>query len=154
MPPPSDESAVLPTKTAAALSAQQTEHPLDAAPIDPAFTDDLLQALAVALPSTEQHTDEQQQRRFAAAVAALRSFDAQQPVEAMLATHAVLAHQFAMECYRRSARSSQTANLDTRLIATAAMLSRTMNSTLQMLEQRQDEPVWVGPQANDASSCR
>ena len=153
MPPPSDESAILPTQTTAP-PIHQTEHPLDAAPLDPAFTDDLLQALAVALPSTEQHTDEQQQRRFAAAVVALRSFDAQQPVEAMLATHAVLAHQFAMECYRRSARSSQTANLDTRLIATAAMLSRTMNSTLQMLEQRQDEPVWVGPQANDASSCR
>jgi hypothetical protein len=33
----------------------------------------------------------------------LRSFDAQEPAEAMLASHVVLAHQFTLECYRRAA---------------------------------------------------
>jgi hypothetical protein len=135
MPPPSDEKLA------------------DLA-IDPAFTDDLLHALAVALPCTEHQTDDQQRSRFTAAVRALRSFDVQQPAEAMLATHAILAHQFALECYRRSARSSQTADLDTRLLGTAAMLSRTMSDALQMLEQQQEEPVWVGPPAGNASPCR
>ena len=42
--------------------------------------------------------------------------------------HAVIAHHFTMECYRRAARSSQTPNLNTRLLGTAAMLSRTMSA--------------------------
>ncbi len=62
----------------------------------------------------------------------------------MLATHAVLAHHFTMECYRRAARSSQTTNLNTRLLGSAAMLSRIMSSTLQTLEQRQEEPTRSG----------
>jgi hypothetical protein len=110
-------------------------------PIDPVFTDDLLHALAVALPTPERQTEGQQHRRTAAAVAALRSFDARDTVEAMLATHALLAHQFTMECYRRAARSSQTPNLNTRLLGAAVMLSRTMGGTLHMLEQRQEEPT-------------
>src|SRR5690242_5673098 len=67
--------------------------------IDPLFTDDLLHALAVALPTPERQTEGQQHRRSAAAVVALRSFDARGPVEAMLAAQAVLAHHFTMECY-------------------------------------------------------
>jgi hypothetical protein len=113
-------------------------------PIDPIFTDDLLHGLAVALPTPERPTEAQQHRRTAAAVAALRSFDAKDPVEAMLATHAVLAHHFTMECYRRAARSSQTPNLNTRLLGTAAVLSRTMGGTLHILEHRQEEPTRSG----------
>jgi hypothetical protein len=112
--------------------------------LDPLFTDDLLHALAVALPSPEHETDGQRRRRCAAAVVALRSFDAQEPVEAMLATHAVLAHQFTMECYRRAARSSQTPNLNTRLLGSAATLSRAMGSALHILERRQEEPIASG----------
>jgi hypothetical protein len=113
--------------------------------LDPAFTEEILYALTLALPSHEQQTEDRRIRRQAAAFSALRSFDAQHPSEAMLATHAVIAHHFALECYRRAARSSQTANLNTRLLDAAAMLSRTMGSMLTSLEQRQDEPIWVGP---------
>jgi hypothetical protein len=117
-------------------------------PIDPLFTDDLMHALAVALPTPERDTEAQQHRRTAAAVVALRSLDARDPIEAMLATHAVIAHHFTMECYRRAARSSQTPNLNTRLLGTAAMLSRTMGGALHKLEQRQDDPAAVaGPGA-------
>ncbi len=116
--------------------------------LDPAFTDDTLGALVAGLPSPAQQSDEQKQRRQAAAFSALRSFDAQDPAEAMLATHAVLAHHFAMECYRRAARSSQTSNLNTRLLGTAALLTRTMGGLLNALEQRQDEPIWVGPRSS------
>jgi hypothetical protein len=122
-----------------------TEHQLTNDPLDPVFTDELLTALAVALPLPERDIEVQGQRRVAAAVAALRSFDAQDPAEAMLATHAVLAHHFALECYRRAARSGTTSNLNTRLLGTAAMLSRTMNASLHTMEQqRQEEPIWIG----------
>ena len=53
----------------------------------------------------------------------------------------------ALECYRRAAQSSQTSNLDIQLLSTAAMLSRTMGCMLTALDQRQDEPLWVGPPA-------
>jgi len=113
--------------------------------LDPAFTEETLYALTLALPSQEQQTEEQKARRQAAAFSALRSFDAQHPSDAMLATHAVVAHHFALECYRRAARSSQTSNLNTRLLGTAGMLSRTMGGMLAALDQRQDDPIWVGP---------
>ncbi len=114
-------------------------------PLDPAFTEETLYALTLALPAQEQQTDDQKSRRQAAAFSALRSFDAQHPSEAMLATHAVVAHHFALECYRRAARSSQTSNLNTRLLGAAGMLSRTMGGMLAALDQRQDDPIWVGP---------
>jgi hypothetical protein len=113
--------------------------------LDPTFTEEILYALTLALPSQEQQTEDRRIRRQAAAFSALRSFDVQHPSEAMLATHAVIAHHFALECYRRAARSSQTSNLNTRLLDAAAMLSRTMGAMLTSLEQRQDEPIWVGP---------
>ena len=112
-------------------------------PLDPALTDDMLHAFAIALPSYDQETADQRERRRTAAFIALRAFDAQGPAEAMLATHAVLVHRFAMECYRRAALSSLTPNLDVQLLGTAAMLSRTMNGMLNTLEQRQDDPLWI-----------
>lgn len=113
--------------------------------LDPIFTDDLLHALAGALPSPENDTDERKARRRAAAVVAIRSFDVQQPVEAMLAAHAVLAHHFTLECYRRAAISSRTAILNTRLLDAAALLSRTFDATLQSMQcGQEDPPVWVG----------
>jgi hypothetical protein len=117
-------------------------------PIDPVLTEDMLRAFAVALPSPGLDSAEQKERRRIAAFMALRSFDAQGPAEAMLATHAVLAHHFAMECYRRAALSSRTSDLDIELLGTAAMLSRTMDGMLNTLEARQDEPLWVGSPGN------
>ena len=116
---------------------QQAENAAADDLLDPLFTDDLLFALAAALPSPEQETDAQRQRRRVAAILALRSFDARAPIEAMLATHAVLAHHHALECYRRAARAGRTSRLDTRQLACAAMLSRSMTSALHSLEQIQ-----------------
>ena len=141
--PPHDEASPLtnhpPTEPQAPLLADDG--------LDPVFTDETLYALTAGLASQEHQTAEQKHRRQAAAFSALRSLDAQQPAEAMLATHAVLAHHFALECYRRAAQSSQTSSLDIRLLETAAMLSRTMGCMLTALDQRQDEPLWVGPPA-------
>ena len=149
MTPPPDKTQIVPQADASPASlAPQPQavapHAPENDPIDPLFTDDLLHGLAVALPTPERQTEAQQHRRTAAAVAALRSFDAKDPVAAMLATHAVLAHHFTMECYRRAARSSQTPNLNTRLLGTAAVLSRTMGGTLHILERRQEEPARSG----------
>jgi hypothetical protein len=123
---------------------EQSSEPFADDPFDPAFTDDMLHALAVALPWPGAETAQQKDRRLAAAFNALRSFDAQAPAEAMLATHAVGAHHFAMECYRRAASSSHTASLDTKLLDTAAMLSRTMGGILDSLQEAPDEPLWIG----------
>jgi hypothetical protein len=114
--------------------------------LDPVLTDDMLHSFAAALPSTEQDTAEQRDRSRNAAFVALRAFDAQGPAEAMLATHTVLVHHFAMECYRRAALTSRTSDLDTELLGTAAMLSRTMDLMLNTLGQRQDDPLWEGSQ--------
>jgi hypothetical protein len=40
------------------------------------------------------------------------------------------------------------ANLDTSLLGTADLLSRTTNVSLCTMEQRQDEPIWVGKSDN------
>jgi hypothetical protein len=138
MPRPRHDTAASPPQDWAAVPPQ-TPHPPLHNPIDAVFTDDLLHALIAALPSPDWETESHKTRRRAAAVVALRSFDAQDPAEAMLATHAVLTHHFAMECYRRAATSSRTADLNTRLLGTAAMLSRTLGGTLHALRERQDE---------------
>jgi hypothetical protein len=136
MTPTTDDAPTIPPDDAATPPADDL--------LDPLFTDDLLAALAAALPTPEQETEGLKHRRRAAAIVALRSFDAREPVEAMLATHAVLAHHFTMECYRRAACSSQTTNLDTSLLDSAAVLSRIMSSTLHTLEQRQEDPIRSG----------
>jgi hypothetical protein len=59
--------------------------------LPPVFTDDLLRTLMVSLPSTGQETIEQTTDRVSAAIITLRSFDAREPIEAMLAVHVVLA---------------------------------------------------------------
>ena len=85
---------------------------------------------------------------MAAVAGGLRGIEPEDEFEGMLAAQAMAAHHAAMECYRRAARSSQTPNLNTRLLGTAAMLSRTMGGALHKLEQRQDDPAPVaGPGA-------
>jgi len=119
-------------------------------PFDPAFTDDMLHALAAALPWPAAETPQQRDRRLTAAFSALRSFDVQAPAEAMLATHAVIAHHFAMECYSRAARSSHADGLDTKLLDTAAMLSRTMGGILDSLQEAPEEPLCIGRPDNSS----
>jgi hypothetical protein len=105
--------------------------------LPPVFTDDLLRTLMVSLPSTAQETAEQKTDRVTAAIIALRSFDAQEPIEAMLAVHVVLAHHAALACYRRAAQENQPPALASRLFGNAANLSRTLTDVLRHLEQRQ-----------------
>jgi hypothetical protein len=107
-------------------------------PIPPVFTDDLLRMMIAALPSIEHLTDEQRSDRVAAAMLALRAFDPKEPIEAMLATHAVLAHHAALTCYRRAAHGNQPAAIASRLFGSAATLSRTLGGMLRNLEERRE----------------
>src|ERR1700730_7243757 len=76
-------------------------------PFEGFFTDDMLHALVHALPSGDTDTAEEKYQHRAAAIPLLRSFDAQQPVEAALATQAVLAHHAALAAFRRAAQPAQ-----------------------------------------------
>jgi hypothetical protein len=100
------------------------------------FTDDLLRMMMAALPSIEHLTDEQRSDHVAAAMLALRAFDPHEPIEAMLATHAVLAHHAALTCYRRAAHGNPPVAIAARLFGSAASLSRTLRGTLRSLEER------------------
>jgi hypothetical protein len=113
----------------------------DADRLPPLFTDDLLRTLMVSLPATAQETVEQKTDRVTAAIIALRSFDAQEPIEAMLAAHVVLAHHAALACYRAAAQENQPPALASRLFGNAANLSRTLTGVLRNLEQRQDRAL-------------
>jgi hypothetical protein len=109
--------------------------------LHPLFTEDLLHAMMAALASPEQEPDQCRRRRKAAAVIALRSLDAREPVEAMLATHVVLAHHAAIRCYRRAAQDDLPPAIASRLFGNAANLSRTMTGVLRNLHERQDRPI-------------
>ncbi len=104
--------------------------------LDPVFTGDLLHAVMASIPVTDLDGDERRQRRQAATVSALRALDAQEPIEAMLAAHAVLAHHAAMTCYQRAARFSHHSPLSLRMLGDAAALSRTFCSLLETLGRR------------------
>jgi hypothetical protein len=79
--------------------------PPDDDPLDPLFTDDTLHSLVRALPTSATDTADDKLRRKFAAMHLLRSLDAQQPVEAALATQAVLFHYASMAALRRATRS-------------------------------------------------
>ena len=124
--------------TGAVETASSDARPAPEDPIPPVFTDDLLRMMIAALPSIEHLTDEQRSDRVAAAMLALRAFDPKEPIEAMLATHAVLAHHAAMTCYRRAAHGNQPAAIASRLFGSAATLSRTLGDMLRNLEERRE----------------
>jgi hypothetical protein len=105
------------------------------------FTDNLLGSMMAALPSPERETIQQKTDRVTAAIIALRSFDAQEPIEAMLATHVVIAHHAALACYRLAAQDKQPPALTSRLLGNATNLSRTLTGVLRSLEQRQDRAM-------------
>jgi hypothetical protein len=80
-------------------------HPIDGDPLDPIFADDALYAMVQALPTSHVDTADRKLRRKASAMHLLRSLDAQQPVEAALATQAVLFHYASLAALRRATRS-------------------------------------------------
>jgi hypothetical protein len=92
--------------------------------LPPLFTDDLLATMMAALPSPERETVDQRTDHVTAAIIAIRSFDAQEPIEAILAIHVVLAHHAAMACYRRAAQANQPPALASRLFGNGEPVSR------------------------------
>src|SRR6185437_284783 len=76
-------------------------------PFDPVFTDETLLSIVQGMAFGATDTAEQKTKRKFAAMHLLRSLDAQQPVEAALASLAVLAHHAALAAYRRAARVPQ-----------------------------------------------
>jgi hypothetical protein len=113
----------------------------DEDPLDPVFTDDILHALIHALPSAATDTAEEKLRHKAAAIHLLRSLDAQQPVEAALATQAVLAHHAALAAFRRAAQPTQFSDITGRETGSAARMSTQFRFLLRELSDRKDHPV-------------
>jgi hypothetical protein len=131
--------------------APETQATDEADPLDPLFTDDLLHTMLHAIPSPETDTAEHKFRRKAAAMVLLRALDAQEPVEAAIAAHAVLAHHAALASFRRAAQPNQSPAFADRQSGTAAILSGAFCRLLHALEWRQnqtplpvsqDEPRW------------
>jgi hypothetical protein len=71
-------------------------------PFDTFFTDETLRVLVQALPVTSTDTADDTLRRNAAAMHLLRSLDVGHPVEAALATQAVLAHFWSIAAFHRA----------------------------------------------------
>jgi hypothetical protein len=113
----------------------------DEDPLDPVFTDDILHALIHALPSADTDTDQEKHRHKAAAIHLLRSLDAQQPIEAALATQAVLAHHAALAAFRRAAQPGQFSDITGRETGSAARMSTVFRFLLRELSDRKDHPV-------------
>ena len=134
MPPPSDEPTDDPLLSP---DLNPAADPLG----DPEFTQDLLECLFTALPTHPADTEPTRLRRRAATVSGLHALDAREPIEAMLAAHALLAHHAAMDSYRRAGAGEMPPELAGRLRGNAAMLSRTFCSMLHALNQRQAPPV-------------
>ncbi len=113
----------------------------DEDPLDPVFTDDILHALIHALPSADTDTAQEKLRHKAAAIRLLRSLDAQQPIEAALATQAVLAHHAALAAFRRAAQPGQFSDITGRETGSAARMSTQFRFLLRELSDRKDHPV-------------
>ncbi len=77
------------------------QHPKED-PFDTFFTDETLRAIVEALPVTPTDTADDRLRRNAAAMHLLRSLDAGHPVEAAIATQAVLAHFWSVAAFHRA----------------------------------------------------
>jgi hypothetical protein len=131
MPPPNEIATVKPPGTShldvtdddVAASFRPWVSPHSASPSDPMtpppdddplgslFIDDTLHALVQALPAGATDTVDAKLRRKAAALHMLRSLDAQEPVEAALASQAVLFHYASVAALRRATRMPPFTNI-------------------------------------------
>jgi hypothetical protein len=132
MPPPDETAIVKPpaishldvTDDDVAASFRPWVSPLSASPSDPTtqpppdddplgslFIDDTLHALVQALPAGATDTADAKLRRKAAALKLLRSLDAQEPIEAALASQAVLFHYASVAALRRATRMPPSSNV-------------------------------------------
>jgi hypothetical protein len=84
--------------------------PPDEDPLDPIFTDDTLHSLVHALATAGTDTADEKLRRKVASMHLLRSLHAQQPVEAALATQAVLFHYASVAALSREIGSAAKAS--------------------------------------------
>jgi hypothetical protein len=110
-------------------------------PLDPIFTDDTLFTLIQALPAGATDPADRKLRRKVAAMHLLRSLDAQQPVEAALATLAVLFHYNAVDALRSAARSPQPTETSAgNQTARAGRASTLFCRLLNELARKQDQP--------------
>ena len=115
-------------------------------PLDPVFTDDTLFTLIQALPAAATDPADRKLRRKVAAMHLLRSLDAQQPVEAVLATQAVLFHYNAMDALRCAARSPQPTETSAgHQTARAGRACTLFCRLLNELAKKQDHPANLLP---------
>jgi hypothetical protein len=134
--------------TPASPSDPAAPRPPDEDPLDPIFTDDTLHALVAALPAATADTPASKLRRKVAAMHLLRSLDAQQPVEAALATQAVIFHYAAKAALRRAAAPDQFSDIIGREMASAAKASSQFSRLLHELAWKQKQvPNMVPPRS-------
>jgi hypothetical protein len=70
---------------------------------------------------------------------ALQSLNARSPIEMMFAAHVVASHHATMECFSRAMRSTNNADVASRMHRNAAVLSRMMADSVKHLEARQQQ---------------
>jgi hypothetical protein len=124
--------------------------PPEANPLDPLFIDDTLLSLAQALPAGASDSAEDRLRRKTAAMHLMGSLDAQQPVEAALATQAVLFHYASLAALRRATRSPPSSDISAGYeTASAARASTLFCRLLHELSWKQRPgnplPKWSTP---------
>ncbi len=122
-----------------------TPRPPDEDPLDPVFTDDTLHSLVHALATAGTDTADEKLRRKVASMHLLRSLDAQQPVEAALATQAVLFHYASVAALRRAAVPDQFSDILSREIASAAKASTLFSRLLHELAWKQTPMPYAFP---------
>jgi hypothetical protein len=110
----------------------------EADPFDATFTDDALRALVEALPAGASDTADDKLCRKAAAMHLLRSLDAQHPIEAALATQAVLAHYWSVAAFHRATTSGHLPGTTASEIDTALRSSERFCHLLNELDRWQD----------------
>ena len=122
-----------------------TPRPPDEDPLDPIFTDDTLHSLVHALATAATDTGDEKLRRKVAAMHLLRSLDAQQPVEAALATQAVLFHYATVAALRRAAVPDQFSDNLSREIGSAAKASTLFSRLMHELAWKQSSTPYALP---------
>jgi hypothetical protein len=79
--------------------------------------------------------------REAATYTALTSLHARDPIELMLAAHAIASHHATMECFRRAMCATGNHDVASRMHRSAALLSRMMLDSVNGLEIRHQRPA-------------
>ena len=111
--------------------------PSPARPITP----ELLRSLVAALPQPAGEPEKWRRERFERAKTAVAALAPRDAIEAMLAVQVVATQAAVMECYRQCTMPGATEEVGRRHRATAVALMRSATATLQMLKERQSQPL-------------